>query len=350
MSEPVTPSRRLRPRTVTLLLACAVVLLVGLAGATVPVPWVALGPGPTFNTLDSKDGTPVVSVEGLPTYPTSGHLNMTTVSVTDGLTMFQTLGVWVDPNEQVVPRNAVFAPGRTQEQIDAKNTQDFSDSESSAVSAALNYLKLPVRVFVGATPASLPTHPVLQPGDQIVAVAGHDITRIDEIRTALTGTTPGQQVPVRIVRGDAPQDVTVTLVALPGSTQGGLGIAPVAKPASSDDKITISLSGVGGPSAGLMFSLAVVDRLTPGELTGGSFIAGTGEIGATGDVGIISGIPLKLIAAKEAGAQTFLVPAGNCEEARANAPDGLTLVKVDGLADAVADLDTLRTGGTPPTC
>ena len=143
MSEPVTPSRRLRPRTVTLLLACAVVLLVGLAGATVPVPWVALGPGPTFNTLDSKDGTPVVSVEGLPTFPTSGHLNMTTVSVTDGLTMFQTLGVWVDPNEQVVPRNAVFAPGRTQEQIDAKNTQDFSDSESSAVSAALNYLKLP---------------------------------------------------------------------------------------------------------------------------------------------------------------------------------------------------------------
>lgn len=327
-----------------------VALAAGVAGATVPVPWVSLGPGPTFNTLDTKDGTPVVGIEGLPTYPTSGNLNMTTVSVTDGLTMFRTLEVWADPDEQVVPRSAVFQPGQTQEQIDAKNNQDFSDSESAAVSAALTHLQLPVRVFVGAQPTGLPPNPVLRAGDQVASVAGRDITRIDEIRDALTGTTPGQQVPVRIVRDGAPQDVTVTLVALPGTGQGGLGITPVAKPASPDDRITISLSGVGGPSAGLMFALAVVDRLTPGELTGGRFIAGTGEIGPTGEVGIISGIGLKLTAAKDAGAQAFLVPAGNCAEARAHAPDGLALIKVEALDDAVADLDILRADGAPPTC
>ncbi|WP_172457500.1 PDZ domain-containing protein [Pseudonocardia sp. N23] len=334
-----------------LVLAVVGLLAVCVLAATVPVPLVTLGPGPTFNTLDDQDGKPVVDVTGLPTYATSGHLNMTTVSVTDGLTTFQVLRAWLDPDQQVVPRNAVFPAGQTQQQIDAKNDADFSGSETSAVSAALTYLDLPSQVVVGPDIAGLPVNPVLRPGDRIVSVQGKEIGRIGDIRAALAGTTPGQQIPVEIVRDDGPvQAVTVTLIQLGGgNTQGGLGIAPVARPAG-DEKITISLTGVGGPSAGLMFSLAVVDRLTPGELTGGTFIAGTGEIAATGEVGAIAGIPLKLIAAKDAGATVFLVPAANCTEARESAPEGITLVKVERLTDAVSDLDTIRAGGTAPTC
>lgn len=352
-TTPAPPTPRVRrpaPATVRLSLAVVGLLVVCVLGATVPVPMVALGPGPTVNTLDSQDGTPVVTISGLPTYPTSGHLNMTTVSVTDGLTTFQVLGAWVSPEQQVVPRTAVFPPGQSQQQVDAKNDADFSGSETSAVSAALNYLDLPAQIIVGPDMAGLPVNPVLRPGDRIVSVQGHPVAKIADIRTALAGTTPGQQIPVETVRGDAaPQTVTVTLIALPGSQQGGLGIAPIARP-PSDEKITISLPGIGGPSAGLMFSLAVVDRLTPGELTGGKFIAGTGEITPTGDVGAIAGIPLKLIAAKDAGAQVFLVPSANCAEARTSAPAGITLVKVDRLDEAVTDLDTIRSGGTAPTC
>ena len=342
-------TRRPAPRTIRLVLAAVGLLAICVVAATVPVPMVTLGPGPTFNTLDTQDGKPVVDVTGLPTYPTSGHLNMTTVSVTDGLTTFQVLRAWLDPQLQVVPRSAIFPPGQTQQQVDAKNDADFADSESSAVSAALTYLDVPAQVVVGPDIQGLPVNPVLRPGDRVVSVQGKQIGRISDIRAALAGTTPGGQIPVEIVRGDgAPQAVTVTLIDL-GNGQGGLGIAPVARPAG-DEKITISLSGVGGPSAGLMFSLAVVDRLTPGELTGGTFIAGTGAIQATGQVMGIAGISHKLYAAKEAGATVFLVPATNCAEARGAAPQGITLVKVDTLSDAVADLDTIRTGGTAPTC
>ncbi|MCW0212807.1 MAG: PDZ domain-containing protein [Pseudonocardia sp.] len=325
------------------------VLLVGLIGATVPTPWVAIGPGPAPNVLGDSEGKPVITTN-LPTYPTSGHLNMTTVQITDGLTLFKALEMWANPERQVVPRASLFPPDESQEEIDQKNDKDFTDSQTNAAAAALTYLKMPTRVFVGPQPPGLPANPALQTGDQILTVGGHPIDSVEDVRAALTGTQPGQQVTVRIQREDAgPQDVVVTLTQLAGSAQGALGIGPVAKP-MTDDEITISLGGIGGPSAGLMFALAVVDKLTPGELTGGRNIAGTGEITSEGTVGPIGGIGLKLIGAHREGATVFLVPGQNCEEAKANPPDGLQLVRVDTLTDAVADLDLLRAGRTPPGC
>jgi PDZ domain-containing protein len=340
---------RVDRRTATFLSSCVLVLLVCLIGATVPTPWVAIGPGPAPNVLGESEGKPVITTN-LPTYPTSGHLNMTTVQISDGLTLFRTLQLWANPERQVVPRASLFPPDETQEQINQKNDQDFTDSQSNAAAAALTYLKMPTRVFVGPQPAGLPPNGVLETGDQILAVGGLPIDSVEDVRAALAGTTPGQQVPVRILRGDAiPTDVAVTLTQLGDSPQGALGIGPVAKP-ETDDEITISLSGIGGPSAGLMFALAVVDKLTPGELTGGHNIAGTGEITSEGTVGPIGGIGLKLIGAQRAGATVFLVPGQNCEEARADAPAGLQLVRVDTLTDAVQDLDMLRVGQTPSTC
>ena len=115
-------------------------------------------------------------------------------------------------------------------------------------------------------------------------------------------------------------------------------------------KTTIHLQDVGGPSAGLMFALAIVDRLTPGELTAGATVAGTGEIDVKGNVSPIGGIPFKMVAAREAGASTFLVPADNCAEAKAKAPDGLRLIKVDTLATAVRALEDEHAGKPVPSC
>ncbi len=328
--------------------ACLLALALGVLGATLPVPVVALGPGPTFDTLGQVDGTQVVAVNGLTTYPTSGHLNMTTVSVTDRLTLFSALGLWADPGRQLVPRNDIFPPEKSDAQVQQENTEQFTESESAAELAAITDLRLPTRVVVADLVPDSPAAGVLQAGDEIVTVSGRPVASAEAVSAALVGTTPGQTVTVTYKRGDEQRDGTVVLGTNPDRPQGLLGVRPGIEPRSGD--IAISLGDIGGPSAGLMFALAVVDKLTPGELTGGRFVAGTGTITPDGTVGAIGGIPFKMRAAKDAGATTFLVPAANCDEARGATPDGLALVRVGTLAEAVTALDALRAGAATPPC
>lgn len=333
-----------------------VVLAVGVLAGTVRVPLVALGPGPTFDTLGAIDGKPVVSVTGRQTYPTTGHLNMTTVAVTDGLTAVTALQFWADPERELVPRAAIYPPGKTDRQVEQENTAQFTDSENDAEVAALSYLHEPVKVVVGPLSAGAPAAGVLKEGDQILSVKGQQVTSPGQVSQILTTTRPGDRIPVSFQRGDAPaMEGTVTVGARPpvagrpDGPQGFLGITPQGRPADPN-QIVISLGDIGGPSAGLAFALAVIDKLTPGDLTGGRFIAGTGEIGPTGLVGPIGGIPLKMIAARHAGATVFLVPAANCAEAAAKTPLGLQLIKVTALTDAVDSLNALKHGRTPPGC
>jgi PDZ domain-containing protein len=333
-----------------------VLLAVGVLAGTVRVPLVALGPGPTFDTLGAVEGKPVVSVTGRQTYPTTGHLNMTTVAVTDGLTAVTALEFWADPERELVPRAAIYPPGKSDQQVEQENTAQFTDSENDAEVAALSYLREPVKVVVGPLSAGAPAAGVLKEGDQLLSVKGQQVTSPGQVSQILTTTKPGDQIPVSYQRGDAPaMQGTVTvgarpaLAGRPDGPQGFLGITPEGRPADPN-QIVISLGDIGGPSAGLAFALAVIDKLTPDDLTGGRFIAGTGEIGPTGVVGPIGGIPLKMIAARHAGATVFLVPAANCAEAAAKTPAGLQLIKVTALADAVDSLTALKQGRTPPGC
>lgn len=318
----------------------------GVLGTSLPVPLVALGPGPTYDTLGEVDGTQVVAVDGLTVYPTSGQLNMTTVSVTDRLTLFSAIGLWAAPDRRVVPRDQVFPPEKSDEQVQADNTAQFAASEADAEVAALAELGLPTRVVVGALVPDSPAAGSLEVGDEIVAVSGQAVATPIAVSDALAATTPGQSVTVTYRRAGEQRDAQVVLGASPDRPQGLLGVRPGIEPREGD--ITISLGDVGGPSAGLIFALAVVDKLTPGELTGGRFVAGTGTITPDGRVGPIGGIPFKMKAARDAGATAFLVPADNCAEAAANPQDGLTLVRVATLDEALAALDAMR-GDRPVT-
>lgn len=326
--------------------AGALAVLLGVLGATLPVPMVALGPGPTYDTLDAVGGVPVVDVEGLATYPTSGHLNMTTVAVTDQLTLFSALAYWASDGRQVVPRSTVYAPEKSDAQVQAENTEQFAASESNAEVAALTQLHEPTRVVVGDFTDGSPAAATLKVGDEIVAVSGSQVDSPAAVAEALVDTRPGQPVPVTYRRDGQQGVATVVLGASPDRPQGLLGVRPGIEPRDGD--ITISLGDIGGPSAGLMFALAVVDKLTPGEITGGRFVAGTGTITQEGRVGPIGGIPFKMAAARTAGATVFMVPSENCTEAASTAPDGLQLVRVATLADAIAGLDALQ-AGTPVT-
>ncbi|MBN9735731.1 PDZ domain-containing protein [Pseudonocardia sp. P1] len=342
---------RVGVRSSTWVTALLVLLGLTVVGSVVPAPVVALGPGPTFDTLGDANGTPVVSAQGLPTYPTEGHLNMTTVGVTDGISTMTALGMWASGTYRLAPRSSLYPPGESTEQVTAQNQQEFDGSIANAEAAALTHLGLPTRVTVGALTDGSPSSGVLEAGDEIRAVSGTPIPSVQALLDALGAARPGEPVTLSVVRGRAaPRDVTVTPSAHPEDpARAFLGITPATSPAEGQ-RLSITLGDVGGPSAGLMFSLALVDKLTPGPLTGGRFVAGTGTIDAEGRVGPISGIRFKMIKAQEVGAQTFLVPAANCAEAAAEGPDDLQLVRVGTLDEAVGALETLNDGGTPQGC
>lgn len=335
----------------TIALGLVLAAVLGLAGATVRVPFVALGDGPTFDVLGAQSGTPIIDVSGpVPTYPTSGQLRMTTVAVTSQVTLFGAIAMWVTGSHEVVPREQVYPSGQSSQQVDAENTRQFSQSEDDARTAALRYLGYPSAVQVGDVTTPGPSAGLLNPGDRLLTVAGRAVTTSQDVVDAVGGIAPGAPVVVRVQRGDRTSDVTVTAAARPGDpARGYLGIT-AASQVVSPATIKIGLADVGGPSAGLIFATAIVDKLTPGDLTGGKEVAGTGTIDADGRVGPIGGIGFKMAAARADGATAFLVPAGNCSEAARSAPSGLVLARVSDLREGVSAVQDLAAGRRPPSC
>jgi PDZ domain-containing protein len=337
-------------RIATLLVALAPVLALGIAGTAATVPYVALGPGPTYNTLDVVNGKQVVDIEGTPTQPTTGHLNMTTVSVRDRLTIFEAFGLWLSSDHGIVPRSEIYPPDQTRDQVDKANLADFKNSEDNAEVAALHYLKYPMSPGIGDVVANGPAKDALKPGDELISVNGIAVGSTKAVQDVVSAAKPGSDAVIVFRRGGAQQTATVKLGANPDDpSKGRLGVSLALLP-DVPFKINFNLADIGGPSAGLMFSLAVVDKLTNDQLAGGKFVAGTGTIDADGKVGPIGGIQYKMIAAHDAGAVTFLVPADNCDEARQHAPAGLRLVKVDSIDTAVNSLEAINAGGAAPSC
>lgn len=336
-------------RALTLLLAGLLAVGLTLAASVAEVPYVALGPGPTYDTLGEVDGAPVLEIEGRRTYPTDGQLDLTTVGVQSTLTLAQALRGWFETDLAVVPREVVFPPDRTDEQVREENAAAMAASQSDAIGAAARHLGLEPDLQVKEVDDDSPARGRLEVGDVLTAVDGRPVGTADELRTLISARDPGDPVRITFERDGAARTVEIV------TTEGGEDSAPrpvigVLPEETYPLDVTINLEDVGGPSAGLMFSLGILDKLDEVSLTGGKYIAGTGEISLNGTVGPIGGISQKLIAADRKGADAFLVPEANCAEALSGAPEGLTLVKVGTLADALDGLEALRTGGSPTTC
>lgn len=358
-SDPVVTTEKSRAprrgllnrRSWTLLISFVLLAALALTGGFVQVPYVALGPGPTFDTLSSANGTQIVSIDGKRTYPTTGQLRMVTVSLDDGITLFGALGLWLSGNYQLAPREEYYPPGETEQQVGQQDVQEFQQSQSNAEVAALRYLHYPIEVIAQSVTDNSPADHKITPGDRVISVDGTSVNSVEGVTSALANTRPGQVAALVVQTGtQAPRTLDITLGKRPDSQpQGFVGIEPGAA-ADVPFKVNISLDNIGGPSAGLMFALAIVDKLTPGGVNGGLAVAGTGEIDDLGNVTEIGGIPFKLIAAREAGATIFLTPAANCAEASAHVPAGLKLVKVTTLSSAVAALADLKAGRPAPSC
>ena len=335
-------------RALTLLLSTLLAAVLVVLALVTQVPYVALGPGPTFNTLGDEAGAPVIDIQGHPVYPDTGHLDLTTVGVQVRLTLARALFGWVQRDEAIVPRELVIPSGQTDEQADAENTRQMVLSQDSATTAALTQLAIPVTVEAAAITEGSPAQGELQAGDVLTTVDGAPVTGPTQLRTLIGEHAIGEQVRVGYTRGGTPGQV-VLKTASSGETppRPVIGVETDVKYPFS---VTIGLKDVGGPSAGLMFALGIVDKLEPGSLTDGRYVAGTGEISPDGQVSPIGGIQQKVVAARAKGAELFLVPAANCADALANAPAGLRLAKVTSLSDALQALQTVRDGGTPTPC
>src|SRR5579875_2517133 len=204
-------------RIVTLLVAGAGVLVALLVAAFSPVPYVALTPGPTLNTLGSLDGKPLISITGHPTHPTSGHLNMVTISYIGGpgsdFNIFAALQSWLSPDDAVVPQSELFAPGQTQQQV--------------ATAAALCQLGIPFRTLdtITATLRGLPAAGVLRKGDVITAVDGTAVTCHASAGDLIRAHKPGTPVRLTIRRGNTTRDVTITTADEQGHAVVGVIVA-----------------------------------------------------------------------------------------------------------------------------
>ena len=341
-------------RGLTLLLASLLALGMTLAAAVASVPYVGLGPGPTYDTLGEVDGVAVLEVEGRRSFPTDGRLDLTTVSVQTPVTLLQAVEGWIDRDVAVVPRDLVFDPEQTDEQIDEENTQAMRASQGAAVRAAARELGLQVStVSVAELAPQSPARGLLEVGDVLTSVDGTDVRDGAELRELITSREPGEPARLGYTRDGRSRTATVTTreaAGQDGEPVAVIGVVTEEEPVEVPFDVAISLEEVGGPSAGLMFTLGILDKLGPESLTGGKHIAGTGEISADGRVGPIGGIDHKLVAAARKGVDAFLVPSQNCEEAVDGAPPGLQLVDVGTLSDALAGLAAVRAGDEVRAC
>lgn len=341
------------------------------AGVFLPVPYSEMSPGPTVNTLGEHGGEPVLQISGHRTYPTDGHLNMTTVRVTSAdyrMNLPEAVYGWLAHDDKIVPHDTLYPDGKTEEQSTQENAEEFSQSQESAKVAALKELGIPVKswVIVSTVVKDSPAQGNLHAGDVIKAVDGTAVKQPADVAKLVTAHKPGQKVVFTIVPAkdqaaaakqnkDATVTRTVTLTTVE-SHDTGAKRAVVGISAGTDHTfpftIDIKLADVGGPSAGLMFALGIYDKLTPGSLTGGKFVAGTGTIDDDGKVGPIGGIEMKTVGARDKGAQYFLTPADNCAAAASDTPSGLTLVKVKTIGDALGALRDISAGKTAdlPKC
>ncbi len=341
-------------RALTLYIAGATVIAALVAAILLPVPYVILGPGPTLNTLGrDSSGKPLITISGHRVYPGSGHLNMVTVTYQGGpgdeFNVFTALRGWLNHNEAVVPESELFAPGQSQQQVQQADQAQMTSSQQTATAAALHQLGIGYKTAAGvvATEKNMPAAAVLRAGDLITAVDGQPVSGPSQLTSLIKAHAAAGPLRLTISRSGVTRQVLITPKQVSGRPV--LGVI-VQQQFQFPFSVQISIGNIGGPSAGMMFALGVIEKLTGTNLTGGKFIAGTGEISPGGAVSAIGGIQQKMVGARDAGATVFLAPAGNCSDTRGAVPAGLRVVKVSTLSGAIAALRALSAGQPVPSC
>lgn len=328
-----------------------------------PVPYVVLSPSPAFNTLGEYDGKPMITFpKNVRTYPTSGAIDFTTVAVTRPqarVTLADAIIAYFEPGKEVVRRRAVYPEGESAETSEKVSRMLFTSAQYSARVAAVRAAgyKVPIVPVVREVTKGYPADGRLQRGDVLVRIDGKQMHSSLDAFTAIGVKKPGARIAITYKRGAEVRTVKLTAAANPEDRKRariGITMATPKLPFPIDFHTG---SKIGGSSAGAMFALAIYDRLTPGSLTGGAHVAGTGAIELDGTIGPIGGIRQKAVGAARNGATVFLVPAKNCADAMLDADrrgrlHGMRVVRIDTLDAAITSVAALAKdrGAKVPQC
>lgn len=328
-------------RTLAGILALPLVVALWIAAVVAPLPYVVYSPGITLDVLGEGADGEIVQIGDEKTYRTDGQLMLTAVYVTrpaSKVNIFEVMGAWIDRDKAVLPYDAVYAPDQTREDVEVQGAVAMASSKDTAVAVALQALGRDVESVVEVLQVrdGYPAEGELEVGDVLLRVAGRDISTPQDVVDAVQSVPAGESVEFEVRRAGADTSVTV----LPRDVDGTpmIGITPGA---GYDFPFEVDVNvdpAIGGSSAGLIFALAVYDTLTPGSLTGGEAVAGTGTVAPDGTVGPIGGVSQKIASSREDGAELFLVPAANCDEARSARNGDMRLVKATTFDDTLASI------------
>lgn len=325
-------------------------LLLAAASLAMPSPYMLESPGPTFNTTGEIEDQPVTSVTGAETFDAEGTLALTTIYVTGAPTQTvrvpQAVRGWASGDTDMTPDELVYPSGTTAEEVRQRNTEAMASSQQLSLAAALDHLEIDfeVELFVADfTPDAVEagTDELLTAGDRILQAAGESVTGLEGLRSAVNEAS-GEPIELTVARDGGQVNVEVpTYQEADGEYYVGILLGNEFEfPVEAE----IQLEDVGGPSAGLMFSLGLIDTMTQESMTGGQDWAGTGTVDPDGTVGPIGGAPLKLVGAQEQGAEHFLAPRDNCDELEGRLPQGLDVYGVEDVDEAVAVVEAVRDG------
>lgn len=316
---------------------------------TQPSCFVALRAGPAEDVLGLLD------VVGVRAYATTGELLLTTVAVDEDLDLREWLAASVSDAVEAVPREQLFPPDSDREEVADYNAALMTDSQLTATLAALDELGFDV-TGEGALVTAVVEDAVtdeLEVGDVITAVDGRPVTDNRGVVDAVQAQQPGDRLSLSVRRADDEQEVEVVLgAAADDRSRPYVGVL-LSTELSLPVDVEIDAGVIGGPSAGLMFALSIIEVLDADDLTGGAVVAGTGTLDREGAVGAIGGIRQKVLGATERQdggrpATVFLVPRDNLEEARGTPVSrDVTLVPVGTLDEALAALAALGEGREP---
>jgi PDZ domain-containing protein len=337
---PPTPKRRWwRIAAVSAVLG----VVLGSLGAFVDIPYYTLGPGPAKNVEE------LVHVSGERVYPSSGNFFLTTVAVSSRpVSLFEAFVAWVDPNVELIKRDLIVPPGLTDEQQAQYNLLDMEQSKYSALLAALHATGFDTPPIRGArvigVAAGFPADGKLKKGDLIVAVDGGSVRGPADAVERIVSKPIGSKISVTVLRDGKRLTTQMRSIESPIKTEKGrpvLGVRLANAIRLPSFDVTIDSQNIGGPSAGLAFALTIVDVLTTEDLTRGHHVAVTGTIDGDGRVGPVGGVEFKVVAAEREGADVFLVPADEVDQARGAASDKVKVIGVGTLEEALAQLRKL---------
>lgn len=306
------------------------------AAAWVRLPYYAVGPGPA-SEVDA-----LIDVQGVPRYRSKGRLIMTTVRWQQ-VTALQSIVAWIDDTKVVVGEDQIYPPGLDPELEEERAISQMDQSKIDASVVVLSELfgypkEHGAGALIEATGGDCPAEGELFAGDVVLAIDGRRVGSARDAKRAIDGVPLDEPVSFRVRAGGEVHELEVRRGPCGDSEEPLIGISMVA---AFPFHIEIESGDVGGPSGGLMFSLGLYDALTPGDLTGGRTIAGTGTIATTGEVGGIGSIADKVIGAERAGASVFLVPSENMPELRGVDTGDIRLISVATFDEAVEALEGL---------